>query len=65
MNEQRQSPVPPWVRRWWSLPVFLALIGWEFYSARETGTPPNWIWLGVALAGLAFLVLVNLGNMRR
>lgn len=65
MNSPRQSSVPPWVRRWWPLPVFLALIAWEFYTAHQTGASPNWVWLGVAVAGLVFLVLVNLGNLRR
>lgn len=65
MSDERPSPIPKVIRRWWPLPAFLALIAWEFYTANQAGTAPNWFWLGIAGAGLVFLVLVNLGNLRR
>ncbi len=65
MSEERPSPIPKVIRRWWSLPVFAALIVWEFYSADKAGIAPNYIWLGIAGVGLLFLFIVNLGGMRR
>lgn len=65
MSDERPSPIPKVIRRWWSLPVFLAVIGYEFYMSDQRGVSPDWFWLSLAGAGLVFLVLVNLGNMRR
>jgi len=65
MNEERPSPIPKVIRRWWSLAAFLALICWELYSSNQSGTPPNWIWIGIAVLGLVFVALVNFGNMRK
>jgi hypothetical protein len=53
------------IRNWWSAPVFAALLVWEFYTANRTGTAPNWIWVTIAVAGLIFVVFVNVKGYRK
>lgn len=65
MNEPRPSNVPRWIRNWWSLPVFVALLVWEFYTAHQHGTQPSWIWVGIAVLGLFFVLFVNLKGYRK
>jgi hypothetical protein len=65
VDEPRPSKIPCVIRNWWSAPVFAALLVWEFYTANRTGTAPNWIWVTIAVAGLIFVVFVNVKGYRK
>jgi len=64
VDEERPSKIPRVIRHWWSLPVFLALLGWEGYIFSQ-GSQPNWFWVALAVLGLGFVVMVNVLGYRR
>jgi hypothetical protein len=65
VDDQRPSKIPRVIRHWWSLPVFVALLAWELYTSHQRGTAPNLFWVGIAVAGLVFVVFVNLKGYRK
>lgn len=56
---EQTSRGPGFIRRWWAVAPLLALLGWEFYTAHATHRSPDWPWVGIAGAGLAFLVIAR------
>ncbi len=59
-----QDPAPPrkhWLFRYWSVPLFVALIAIECTAPWVSGRQPDWIWVGLAVAGLVMVLFVRLG----
>ncbi|MCC6466593.1 MAG: hypothetical protein IT463_14730 [Planctomycetes bacterium] len=59
MGDEHVSRGPSFVRRWWAVAPLTALLGWEFYTAHAAQRSPDWMWVGVAAAGLVFLVIAR------
>ena len=58
MNEDKpKRPILWW--RLWPVPGFLGLGVWEYYTHVTTGAPINWVWVGIALAGALFVIILR------
>jgi len=50
---------PNRLKRWWALPIFVALAGFELSAPHINGKRPDWIVVGLCGAGIAWLLLLR------
>jgi hypothetical protein len=54
-----ERPRPSLARRFWMVPIFAGLIGYELYRANEAGVEPDWKLIAIASAGLLYALVVR------
>ncbi len=59
------KPAPPqrkpWIMRYWMLPILVAIAGVELARPWINGSQPDWVFVGLAGAGIVFVLMVRLG----
>lgn len=57
-NEPKQRKIK-WVRTVVYMSIFVALIGWEVWATQTEGRPIQWVWVGIAGAGMVMTFILR------
>ncbi|MCA8936153.1 MAG: hypothetical protein KDB68_08090 [Planctomycetes bacterium] len=58
MNEQKpKRPFHAW--RLWPIVGFAGLIVWEVVAAQQDARPIEWVWVGIAVAAIIFVIILR------